>query len=149
MRIFITAQALQKHEMETRFAAFMYDLIEHMLKLYMMPEHNSRNHWKQEIYAFANKVDKFKSSKKYPSKNQIFDWTYRKVDDILNDRSRMTLLVMNLCQSYGCDMPENLDEMLSTFDALCYDYFLWLSDKLSKDGIAFRSDVYSKLDELF
>lgn len=149
MKIYISAQALQKLEMETRLAAFMGDTIEHMLKLYLIPSHSARNHWKQEVYAFVHSVEKLKNTKKFPTANQIFEWTYKKVEDTLSDNNKMNRMIIDICNSYNADALNDAFDVVRDFDIKCKNYFLWTAEELSKTGFLFRSDVYEKLDELF
>ena len=149
MKIYISAQALQKHEMETRLAAFSGDIVTHLLKLYLMPNHSARNHWKQEVCAFLNEVVKLKGSKKYPTKEQIYKWTYDKVQDDVLDLDKMRRKLSGICEEYDIVPQDNVRNIMIDFDKQCVTYFRWLSAELSKYGYVAPKSVYSKLDELF
>lgn len=149
MKIYITAQALQKREMETRLATRMSDVIEHMLKLYLMPNHSARNHWETEIYTFIHSVEKLKQSKKYPTKEQIYSWTYDKVQDLVTDTSWMTLAIEDICDQYNIQLTISINTVIYELDNLCIIYFSWLSENLSERGRLTNREIYQKLDELF
>lgn len=148
MKVYITAQALQKHEIETRLATQMSEIIEHMLKLYLMPNHSARNHWESEIYAFVHNVEKLKQTKKYPTKEQIYSWTYKKVQDLVNDEDWMAIAIEDICEQYGIKLTVSVNCVMHELDKICIDYFNWLSNNLSERGRATSREVYQKLDEL-
>lgn len=58
MRIFVTKFADSKREIERHLNDVTEPIIEHLLKLYFMPNHESRNHWCIEIYGFLNRIKK-------------------------------------------------------------------------------------------
>jgi hypothetical protein len=149
MKIYITAQALQKSEIETTLATRMEDLIEHLLKLYLMPNSSARNHWQGEIYGILHSISKLKQSKKYPSSNMIYNWTYKKVRDLVTDYKWMKISIDDFCDQYEISSTESVSDIMNEFDGLCVEYFTWLSEKLSTAGKLSTRDVYNKLNELF
>lgn len=148
MRIYITAQAMQKRDIETKFAVKISDTVEHLFKLYLMPNHSSRNHWEGEIFGFIHKVEKLKRTNRYPSAQEIYKWTYDKVQDIVTDKKQMSIEIRDVCERYNMDITIPIEEIMNAFNELCVDYFHWLADRLSTDGSVTSRDVYAKLDSL-
>ena len=62
MRIFVTEFAESKKEIERELKPKTENIIEHLFKLYLVPEHTAVNHWKQEIYSFLHTIDKLKGN---------------------------------------------------------------------------------------
>ena len=85
MRIFVTEFAESKKEIERELKPKTENIIEHLFKLYLVPEHTAVNHWKQEIYSFLHTIDKLKGSNKRPTKEQIYKWTFGKKEDLFDD----------------------------------------------------------------
>lgn len=148
MKEYIYAQAIQKREVQTRLAMSLVQLIEHLLKLYLMPDNSARNHWQGEIYGFIHTVEKLKCSNKYPSSQELFDWTYSKIQDLVTDKSWMTDAVNDICDQYGVEAVDTIDVIMKEFDEICIDYFEWLACNLSTKGRVTNRSVYMKLDSI-
>ena len=58
MRIFVTEFADSKKNMERELKPKTKQIINHLYKLYCMPDHESRNHWMREIANFLNEINK-------------------------------------------------------------------------------------------
>lgn len=148
MKIYIRGFAEMQREVERTLSAHTGEVIEHMLKCYLMPDHPAVNHWKSEIANQLNHVDKLKSSKKYPISSQIYNWTYGNNKHMITDLAQFADLVGIICSDYSIELNISYEELADTFDSICKEYFSWLAEKLNKTGTIKNSDIYRKLDEL-
>lgn len=78
MKIYIRGFAETQKEVERRLSAHTDEIIEHIIKLVLMPDNSARNHWEGEIAGQLKSIDRLKNSKKFPSAKQIYKWTYGK-----------------------------------------------------------------------
>lgn len=78
MKIYIWGFAEAQKEVERRLSAHTDEIIEHIIKLVLMPDNSARNHWEGEIAGQLKSIDRLKNSKKFPSAKQIYKWTYGK-----------------------------------------------------------------------
>lgn len=148
MRIFVTEFADSKKEIERKLSDSTDKIIEHLLKLYLMPINSARNHWISEIANFLNKVNRFAGKNKFPNAKQIYAWTYFKWKDLITDSSYLDILVKNICDEYNITANESIEDLSTQFDLICEKYFRWLSIQLSTYGIVERQMIFKKLNEL-
>ena len=149
MRLFVTEFVDSKREIERILNDVTTPVMEHLFKLYCMPESSSRNHWISEIANFLYKVKRLAGKNKFPSRGQIMDWTYYKWEDLLTDPVYMERELETIEFKYNVEINKSVDEICETFYTLCYDYFLWLSTELSNTGLVSHKAIYNKLNELF
>ena len=126
-------------------------IVEHIFKLLLMSNHESYNHWKREIANQLNEVRKLKGSNKLPKKEQIFEWSYEDISDQLNDVNFVQNRIDNIIYDYGEDSVIynwDVENFMIKLNDICYSYFDWLADELSKTGYVANSKIYQKLDEL-
>lgn len=147
MRIFVTEFADSKREVEKELKSVTMPIIEHLFKLYVLPNHESRNHWCSEIYGFLNKVKKLAGKNKFPTKRQILDWSYLKWADTL-EGSFVDTEIETLEYKYNVIIKKN-SRMYTEFNYLCDKYFDWLATELSNIGRVSFPKVVNKLNELF
>lgn len=148
MRIFVTEFADSKREIERKLSDNTDKVIEHLLKLYLMPKHTAKNHWIGEIANFLNKVNRFTGKNKFPDAKQIYAWTYFKWKDLVTDTSYMNIWVDNICDEYNIEINKSIEDICSEFDYVCEQYFRWLASKLSVGGVVERQSIFKKLNEL-
>lgn len=149
MKIYITAQALQKNEIMQNIHRKTFVIIEHILKLVVMPDHDARNHWQGEIAGQLNRVPALKNSKRFPSYRNLLDWTYYDNEDSICDKNWISKELDNILIDYGCEYEGDVSDLIDVFKDTCFDYFTWLAEQLSADGAVRNRDIYQKLDELF
>lgn len=148
MRIFVTEFADSKKEMERHLNDVTEPLIDHLFKLYFLPNHESRNHWCSEIYGFLNWIKKLAGKNKWPTKQQILDWTYLKWADTLEEKGVIDNEIETLEYKYNVIIKKN-NRMYTEFNYLCGKYFDWLATELSSIGRVSFPKVVNKLNELF
>lgn len=116
------------------------EVMEHFIKLMIFPYSRNCNHWKQEIAAFLHKVPVLKSSKKYPSYDEIMKHIYYAWADATT----------NWIDQMVIDYPNEkiLPVTYEVVSECMYIYFDWLSRELSKSGLVAKQRIYDKLDEI-
>jgi len=149
MILYIREFAESKKEIERELSAVTTPIIRHLFKLYCLPNHRSRNHWIAEIANFLSSVKRLSGKNKFPNRNQIMDWTYYKWEDLLTDTEFMKREIDTIEFKYGVIIDKSIDDVCETFNALCYDYFLWVANELSQYGNIGHGSIYNKLNELF
>ena len=126
-------------------------IVEHIIYLILDPTNINRNHWKQEIAGFLSSVSKLKTTKKFPSRDFIYDNTYGALQDCISDEAYMGVWFKDICSEENIDfnyIENNYDTIIDKIDSVCMEYFNWISDKLSVSGRVDKHDIYTKLDEL-
>ena len=149
--MFIDEYAKQQNAIESTIQNKTEVIVEHIFKLMLMPNHNSYNHWKREIANQFNEVRKLKGSNKLPKKEQIFEWSYEDISDQLTDVNFVQNRIDNIIYDYGENSvvyDYDLESFIANLNNICYNYFNWLSDELSKTGYVANSSIYRKLDKL-
>ncbi|MCM1232045.1 MAG: hypothetical protein NC489_18140 [Ruminococcus flavefaciens] len=148
MKIYIRGFAEAQKEVERKLSAHTDEIIEHIIKLIVMPDNSARNHWEGEIAGQINRIERLRNSKKFPKAKQIYDWTYGKKQDLVTDRGWMSVAMRDLADQYG-DLEEiAVDDLCDVADYVCRQYFSWLADELSTVGRVATRDIYDKLDSL-
>lgn len=148
MRLFVTELADSKREIERGLNDATEPVLNHLLKLYLMSNSESRNHWITEIFGFLNKIKKLAGKNKFPSKDQIYDWTYNKWEDVLTDDNYLMDSIESIEDIYNINIDENIRTINIGYNRLCRDYFSWLANELSQYGRVTFSMVRTKLNEL-
>ena len=149
IRIFVTEFADSKREIEHTLNISTDNVIEHLLKLYCMPNSENRNHWCTEISNFLCRVKRFAGKNKFPTVKQIYNWTYFKWKDLITDINFFRGMVDDIEFDYSISINGNINTMSNEFDYICEEYFNWLAGGLSMFGRVSRQDIFNKLNELF
>ena len=76
MKLMSLEFANSKSNIATKLQIMSKPIIEHLFYLTLDKNNSAANHWKSEIYAFLNEIDKLKNSNKYPKQKFIYDNTY-------------------------------------------------------------------------
>lgn len=151
MRIFVTEFADSKQELERDLKVKTDAIIEHLFKLYLMPNNVSRNRWKREIANFLYKISKLAGKNKFPTYKQLYSWTYLKFQDVITDTRYMKNMINDFLDEYKDDIKEirkTYPQICDEFDNICSCYFKWLCENLSEVGLVSRSDIFNKLDDI-
>ena len=145
----VTEFSEHKRDIERQLTTNTKNIIEHIIKLMLMTNNDSYNHWKKEIANFLSDIDKIKGSNKFPSKKQLMNWTYYKQKDLLSDNIRMKGKINNIVKYYDIVSDISTIQYISNIiNEFCFLYFDWLTDILSKQGYVNFTDIYNKLDNL-
>lgn len=115
------------------------ELISHLIKVFMWPNVEECNGWKQEIYSFMHSIPKMKPNNRYPKAQDIFKWIWEPYGDTIYDR------IPVICRDIY-ETPQVMNNEL-IYNAI-QEYMMWLSRELSVQGLVSRTDIYSKLGEL-
>lgn len=115
------------------------ELLNYLVKLYMYPNHENAQQWKQEIADSIRSVQKVKPFNKFPKKKDILKYTwYIWEDSFLN-------WVEVLPEDYGEPTRKiDLDELYHS----CQQYFEWLANELATIGLVTRKEICDKLVSL-
>ena len=148
MKIYINAMAESRKEIERSLSGVTDAIVEHLVKLVVMPSHSARNHWKQEIASNLSRIKRLDGSNRYPKADDIYKWTYNKVRDNITDVTYMTEMLYDIATEYNVDIEADPEEICESSDRVCYEYFTWISKMLSTTGMVAKQRIYDKLDEL-
>lgn len=148
MKIYIRGFAEAQKEIERRLSAHTDEIIEHIIKLVLMPDNSARNHWEGEIAGQLKSIDRLKNSKKFPSAKQIYKWTYGKKQDLVVDAKWMGVSIREIEEIYDVYIDQSVYDICDTVDEVCTNYFQWISIELSTVGKVSTPTIYRKLDEL-
>ena len=148
MKLFVTEFAENKKEIERSLKPLTEKIIEHLFKLYLLPNNESVKHWKKEIYSFIHSIDKLKGSNKRPTSKQIYEWTFGKKADIFDDDYYVEVMVDTIEYEYSTTIGKNVNSIKNDMYVLCDNYFKWLSNELSVKGLISPQSVYAELDNL-
>lgn len=120
-----------KKEIGLNLRSYYNNYIEHLLKLYLMPNNKSRNHWIKEIINYYYGIPRLKGKNRNPSYNFIYHNIFGFMEDTYYERIKNR--VKYICYEYNLD-ENNIhfdeDEFLDIVQR-CTKYF---SNELSKRG---------------
>lgn len=121
-------------------------IIYHIYKIYYIPIKDSRRHWSLEIFSFLNKINKRKSTKKYPPKSFIYNNVFGNQEDSFEEYH------ISYLEDLSYDYPDyefstKKDDVL-ILKNICGEYFQWLSKNLSEKGSVSKREVLEKLESI-
>lgn len=148
MKIYISAQSLKRNEIMLDVHRKSAVIVEHLLKLILMPNNSARNHWQGEIAGQLNYIRSMKGNNKYPSSKMLIQWMYYNSKDLMCTKSSIQVDLNNIFDDYGYEYTDSLDDLISKLQNVCYAYFSWLAQKLSEAGAVRNQEIYKKLDML-
>ena len=133
--------ALHRSEIAARLEENTRILMKHLVKLWMFPEASEVDHWRKEVYSFLNQVPRLKGVNKFPSGEFIFNSTFVPNESCIDD----------LYEDVYDDYTDNHTLVRTNCDAMhqvIEDYYIWISDVLSRRGLVSYKKVSQKLEEL-
>ena len=139
MKLYVRSFAETKKDMHRYLADRADVIIEHLIKIFLYPDVQECNHWKQEVAAVLKKVPKLKNSNEFPSAAFIVDNSWMVWEDQFDRSVEVTKLEMK-------EQPENIDND-TLYDAV-NEYFHWLSKEISKYGSVVSNNIYNEIDFL-
>lgn len=139
MKLYVKAFANSQKEIYRILENKSSVVIEHIIKLFLVPYSQDRNHWKQEIYAALSRVPKLKMSHKYPSSSNILKHTWNIWHDSIFDMCNV------IAKEYGVTCLQ--DDKRHVY-IICHQYLTWLADNISDSGYITRTAAYNMLDKL-
>ena len=149
VKLLYTEYAMQKDKIKNKLIDNTEPIIEHLLKLYLMPEHSATNHWKQEIANFINKVGNLKGTNKFPKFKQIYDWTYGSYQDVITIPNYLDKMIQTIIYDYDLEISYDIRDVVKDFNKICETYFTWLAKELSSCGVVSKTDIYRELYSLY
>ena len=117
-----------------------FPAMEVLAQLYLFPNTEYENHWRQELFSRFNSVKLLKGNK-LPTKKFLINST------IEADRKYASRIIQLMIDKEYLLTPKsgyNTKEYLE----LCDEYFDWLCTELSQKRTIFRHELYSKLDDM-
>ena len=148
IKLLITEYALKKQEMEWKLHDIVSPIVHRLIKCYLMPISESYNHWKSEIANSLREVKALKGTNKFPTAKQIYDWTYGSYYDSVNNQRWMKAVIQEIQEDYDILIDTPIYDLCLEINALCYNYFTWLSNVLSVNGFTSRKSIFDKIDKL-
>lgn len=133
----IFAMADTKSNIAAKLEGTTLQIVKHIIKIYLYPEHSAVNHWKTEIYGFLHTIPRIKRKNTFPTKEFILRET------IGINRDTIPLWVENVIDDYGASNKDVNNVM-----AAIYDYYSMLAEELSRSGDISKQKVYTKLTEI-
>lgn len=136
----INAAAMRRSDLAAWAEDRTVPVMEALAQLYLFPNTEYENHWRQELYAAWNKVKLLKNNK-LPSKEFLIKSTLD-----VNRRIVPRLLEYVIGKEYTLTPRDGYTE--EEYLALCEAYFDWLCELLSTTQLVPRPLVDKKLDEM-
>lgn len=148
MKKLIISQALSMRDTKSKLVSHAEEIEEHMVKLMLAPDSQTRNHWIGEIASQINSVKRMTKDNKYPSSDMIFKWLYTEQLTEIDDFQRFQAMVDDICECENLSFPADIYSFHSEYKALLETYYRWLADNLSVSGYVKRSQAIEILNEL-
>lgn len=135
----IFAFARSQIDVYSKLADSSENVIDHLIKVFLWPDAQEQNHWKQEIWNFIRSVPKLKSSNKFPPYKKIKHEIWNSYEDVIYDHIELWIDEISESPiSFDCEDVYHAIE----------DYMSWLADLLSEKGVVRSYQVYNKIEEL-
>lgn len=112
-----------------------------LAQLYVFPNSQYENHWRQEVYANFNTMRRFRHNNKLPSSEFIFNSSW----EINKDSVKSAL---KWAKSKETELTPRKDISVENLYSLMESYFIWISEALSQEPLISSEEVYAELDEL-
>lgn len=144
MKRYIVANAMKKSDIGALLEEHTYPCMESLSQLYLFPDYTEyHKHWAREVWANLHRVSKLKKSNKYPKAQYIFDQTWMQNETHVE-------AAMDEAVNYETNLIPNESRLLDadTLYKIMDEYFTWIAEKLSKNGIVLSQESYQKLKEL-
>lgn len=148
MKIYITAMTRNRAEVKSKLGAHMDLIFQHLLCLILTESQTYRDHWMNEIHAFLNTVDKLRMTNKFPTEDQIYEWTYGESRDLVLDDKYFGSLLEEVCEKEKFQIPQDRKSVMTELDLISQEYFKWVAEVLSDRGRIQSSEVHEKLNSL-
>lgn len=148
MKVYISAQAQQQRDIASHVQSQALVVIDHLLKLVIMPHNDARNHWQGEIAGHLKTVQKLKRTNKPPSEDLLFKWMFTDNGDYISDIRLIRTAVEDCITDYDFEYTGDINFLRNRFIRVCQGYFVWLSQQLSEHQFISSRTIYNKLDEL-
>lgn len=101
------------------------------------------------LFALIHDVDKLRGKNKYPTFNQLYDWTYgKKRDTVVDQYSTMKNRIRNAESIEHLKCNYSIYEITEIYDYVCVQYFTWLCQELSKCGVVAIDDVKHTINSI-
>ena len=78
-KLYLSEYAKAKQIMANELQTKVDVIVEHLIKLILMPNNEAYKHWQSEIAGHLHTIHKLKGKNKYPTFDQLYDWTYNKI----------------------------------------------------------------------
>lgn len=140
---YVTANAKKLSDIGDDLEGETLPLLEALAQLYLFPNTEYENHWREEVWSKISEVSRTKRSHKLPKSSYILNNTW----NLYKTRVRA---IMNRAVAHEHKLVPNVTRRkdVDTFYGICEEYMTWLALKLSTEGVIDPEDVYNKLDEL-
>lgn len=148
IKLYISEYAKNKQAMEDNIGNKVDIIIEHLIKIILMPTNTARKHWEGEIAGQLNRVHKIKGKNKYPNYNQLIEWTYEYAKDDIEDIYWLKNEIDNIELEYNTDVQYSPNSLSLALDSVANQYFTWLCEKLAEYGSVGNAEIYDKLFHL-
>lgn len=139
MKRIILGMAKDKKSTLASLEAKTPELMDTLIKLYLYPDHESVNHWRQEVAAFINSTPRLKSNNKFPKAKDILKNTWYIWEDCLLDH------INPIMEDYG-DVKYHINKNDLYYS--CQKYFEWLANQLAANGLVSKKSIYEILNDL-
>lgn len=143
MKIYVRSNAKKLSDIGDYLEGVTLPLLGALAQLYLFPNTEYENHWREEVWNKLPDIPRTKGSHKLPKSSYILNNTW-------NLYKTGVRAIMNRAVAYEHELvPDktrrrNVDE----FYNVCNSYMEWIAAKLSSEGVIDPEDVYDKLDEL-
>jgi hypothetical protein len=148
MKRYIQGMAFSRADVIEKIQHNIEKSIDHFIRLIAFPSSWDVNHWKTEIYGHLHDMYKMGSSKRFPDKKLIYDYTYGKRQDLITDPTyfKKRLKQNEITEKLKCEI--DITEAMNEVDRVCTGYYDWLASKLSTTGYVTSDEVYAELNQL-
>lgn len=138
MKRYVYAMSKSKSDLGDYFESRTRPVIEHLIKLYLYPGHESTIHWRREVANFLNSTDTLKGSHKLPTARFILHNTIDVHLPFIQSYARQVVY------EYGGSSywPAELDALSTNIK----NYFVWIANRLSKEPQVSYPEIYEWLE---
>jgi len=123
-------------DVKNNFMHYAPDVIEHLIKIWLNPNHESVNHWISEVYSFMPRVLRLKG-KCIPSEKLVMKYTYKGFADLIPGFADETI--------QKCGQEKELD--LKALNRWVKAYFKWYHYALDENGRASEISITNWIND--
>lgn len=143
MKRYIMCMSKSRSEIRDRLENVATQCMTHIAKIWLFPTSESQKHWKREVWAFYNEIDRMKPTNKVPSAKFIFNSSWG-LKNHLKEKA-----IQRAVDSEETLIPDKyrLNNLQILYDNM-EKYFKWMSETLHNEELISLEAVMKEFGRL-
>lgn len=143
MKRYIKSAAMKRSDIGDYLEEQTLPLIEALAQLYLFPDSECKNHWRQEVWSTLYRIKRIKGKHKRPKADFIIQNTWKEHQDNV-------ITMLDVAVEHENQLIPDTSRLNNShkFESIVKEYIFWLAEQLSSTDILSPKACYNKLEEL-